>query len=73
MLAMAIEACGMGTYEIDLKTNNIKTSYNFKKLWSTNSEITIEALVAKLHPDDRHLREKAHRDALENGVICYEA
>ncbi|WP_082564306.1 ATP-binding protein [Flavobacterium sp. Root420] len=73
MLSMAIEACGMGTYEVDLTTNKIKTSDNFKKLWSIDSEITIEALVAKLHPDDRHLREKAHKDALENGIVCYEA
>lgn len=73
MLTMAIEACGMGTYEIDVITNKVKTSDNFKKLWSIDSEITVEALVAKLHPDDRHLREKAHKDALENGLVCYEA
>ena len=73
MLTMAIEACGMGTYEIDVVTNKIKTSDNFKKLWSIDSEITIEALVEKLHPDDRHFREKAHKDALVNGVVCYEA
>jgi len=73
MLTMAIEACGMGTYEIDVITNKIKTSDNFKKLCSIDSEITIETLVAKLHPDDLHLREKAHKDALENGVVCYEA
>jgi len=73
MLGMAIEACGMGTYEIDIVTNKIKTSDNFKKLWSMDSEITVEALVAKLHPDDRQLRQKAHKDALENGVVCYEA
>ena len=73
MLAMAIEACGMGTYEIDVITNNIKTSDNFKKLWSMDAEVTVEQLVAKLHPDDRHLREKAHKDALLNGLVCYEA
>lgn len=73
MMTMAIEACGMGTYEIDIVTNKIKTSDNFKKLWSIGSEITIEALLAKLHPDDRHLREKAYKDALVNGVVCYEA
>jgi PAS domain S-box-containing protein len=73
MLTMAIEACGMGTYEIDVITNSIKTSDNFKKLCSLDAEITIEALVAKLHPDDRYLREKAHKDALLNGVVCYEA
>nr|WP_255667769.1 PAS domain-containing sensor histidine kinase [Flavobacterium sp. ENC] len=63
----------MGTYEIDLITNKIKTSDNFKKLWSIDSEITRETLVAKLNPDDFHLREKAHKNALENGVVCYEA
>ncbi|MEP6930740.1 MAG: PAS domain-containing protein, partial [Flavobacterium sp.] len=73
MLSMAIEACGMGTYEIDLITNKIKTSDNFKKLWCIDSKITIEALAAKLHPDDRQLREKAHKDALKKGVVCYEA
>ena len=73
MLTMAIEACGMGTYEIDLITNKIKTSDNFKKLLSIESEITVEALIKKLHPEDRHLREKAHKDALENGLVCYEA
>lgn len=72
MLTMALEACGMGTYEIDVTTNRIKTSDNFKKLWSIDSEITVEALVEKLHPDDRHLREKAHQDAIRNGVVCYE-
>lgn len=73
MLSMAIEACGMGTYEIDLTTNKIKTSANFRKLWAVDSEITIDELTAQLHPDDRYLREKAHKDAMENGVVCYEA
>jgi PAS domain S-box-containing protein len=73
MLSMAIEACGMGTYEIDVITNTIKTSDNFKKLWCIDSEVTLEAVVAKLHPDDQQLREKAHKDAVENGVFCYEA
>jgi len=72
MLSMAIDACGMGTYEIDLTTNRIQTSDNFKKLWSAEHDITIEALIAKMHPDDRHLLEKAHNDALRNGVVCYE-
>lgn len=73
MLSMAIEACGMGTYEIDVITNRIKTSANFKKLLSIESEITVDAVLAKLHPDDQQLQKKAHKDALENGVVCYEA
>ncbi|TDW47841.1 PAS domain S-box-containing protein [Flavobacterium sp. 270] len=73
MLSMAIDACGMGTYEIDVITNRIKISANFKKLLSIESEITVDAVLAKLHPDDQQLQKKAHKDALENGIVCYEA
>lgn len=72
MLTMAIEACGMGTYEIDLPSKRIKTSDNLKKLWQIESEATIEALISKLHPNDLQLGKKAYQDAVLNGIICFE-
>lgn len=71
-LKMAIEACGMGTYEIDIATSKIKTSGNFNNIWSTENEIVIDSLLGKMHPDDAKLREKAHKDSIASGMICYE-
>ena len=72
-LRMAIESSGMGTYEIDLATKKIKTSGNFNTIWSIDHEIANEELIAKLHPDDQKLREKAHQESLITGKMCYEA
>ncbi|OMQ08273.1 ATP-binding protein [[Flexibacter] sp. ATCC 35103] len=72
-LRIAIEACGMGTYEIDLATKKIKTSGNFNTIWSIDNEIPNDELIKKLHPDDQLLREEAHLNALETGKMSYEA
>ena len=72
-LRMAIESSGMGTYEIDLSTKKINTNGNFNAIWSIDKEIPNEQLIAKLHPDDQLLREKAHQEAHSTGKINYEA
>ena len=72
-LRMAIESSGMGTYEIDLSTKKINTNGNFNTIWSIDKEIPNEQLIAKLHPEDQLLREKAHQEAHVTGKINYEA
>ncbi|MBF4519373.1 PAS domain S-box protein [Flavobacterium sp. ANB] len=72
-LRMAIESSGMGTYEIDFATREIKTSGNFNTIWSIDREIHNEELIAKLHPEDQLVREKAHQQAQSTGKMCYEA
>lgn len=72
-LRMAIESSGMGTYEIDLSTKKINTNGNFNAIWSIDREIPNEQLIAKLHPEDQLLREKAHQEAHITGKINYEA
>jgi PAS domain S-box-containing protein len=72
-LRIAIEACGMGTYEIDLATKKIKTSGNFNAIWSVDDDILNDELIKKLHPDDQLLREEAHTSALKTGKMSYEA
>jgi PAS domain S-box-containing protein len=72
-LRIAIEACGMGTYEIDLTTKKIKTSGNFNAIWSVDDDILNDELIKKLHPDDQLLREEAHTSALKTGKMSYEA
>jgi PAS domain S-box-containing protein len=72
-LRIAIDSSGMGTYEIDLATKKIKTSGNFNSIWSIEGEIPNEQLIAKLHPEDQLLREKAHQEGLVTGKISYKA
>lgn len=71
-LTMAIDAAGLGTYEIDLATKKITTSGNFNHIWSIEKEVSNEELIARLHPDDLPVREKAHEQALITGKISYE-
>lgn len=71
-LRMAIDASDLGTYEIDIATKKIKTSGHFNSIWSLEGEISNEEIIAKLHPDDLAVREKAHDQALITGKIAYE-
>jgi PAS domain S-box-containing protein len=72
-LRIAIESSEMGTYEIDLETKKIKTCGNFNTIWSIESDTPNEELIAKLHPEDLEVREKAHQLAAKTGKISYEA
>ncbi|GAA4121368.1 hypothetical protein GCM10022250_02860 [Flavobacterium chungbukense] len=72
-LKMAIESSGMGTYEIDLVTQKVKTCGNFNAILGIEGEISNAELIAKLHPEDLPVREQAHQDALSTGIITYES
>jgi PAS domain S-box-containing protein len=72
-LRIAIDSSGMGTYEIDLETQQVKTCGNFNFIWSIDSAVPHEELIARLHPDDLPVREKAHKEAQKTGIISYEA
>ncbi|MDQ5929215.1 MAG: hypothetical protein QG594_993 [Bacteroidota bacterium] len=72
-LRIAIDSSGMGTYEIDLATKEIKTCGNFNQIASIDKTISRDELITKLHPDDLPIREKAYKEAEESGKISYEA
>lgn len=71
-LKMAIEACGMGTYEIDIASNKIKTSGNFSTIWSIENETATDRLLIRMHPDDAPVRAKKNKESMDSGIICYE-
>lgn len=73
-LRMAVDASGMGTYEINLDTKSIKTSENFNKIWEVEEQdpLTNEMLTAKMHPDDLIIREHAFAEGEKTGLINYE-
>lgn len=75
-LRIAVDASGMGTYEIDLATKEIKTSENFNLIWAVNSQeqhiLTNEMLVARMHPQDVCVRDRALAEGNRTGLINYE-
>lgn len=72
-LKMAVEASGIGTYEIDLSTRKITACKNFKHILSIDELTDTDALISKIHPGDLPAREKAHEEAETTGLISYEA
>ena len=70
---MAIESGDLGTYEIDLQTDDMITSDRFNVIWGIPNSMHRSKIVDRIHPDDREPRIKAHRDSIKNGFIDYEA
>jgi signal transduction histidine kinase len=71
-LRLAMDAAELGTYEIDLISGDIITSGNFKRIWDIAGPVTQKAILARLHPEDLHIREKAHQNIDSTGKISYE-
>lgn len=75
-LRMAIDAAGMGTYEIDLETKRIKTSANFDAIWSVGElekdALTNDMLISRMHPDDLIVRDTAFAEGQKTGLINYQ-
>src|SRR4051812_29798674 len=73
-MRLAIEAAHIGMYDKDIITNRvICTPRLLEIMGTTNPIITLEELREILHPDDRHIRDEAHRQALTTGAFSYEA
>jgi PAS domain S-box-containing protein len=70
---LAIESGDLGTYEIDLQTDDMITSDRFNAIWGIPHSTHRSKIVDRIHPDDRETRIKAHRDSIKNGFIDYEA
>ncbi|WP_163397577.1 PAS domain-containing sensor histidine kinase [Flavobacterium fluviatile] len=71
-LRIAVQSSGIGTYEIDLLTKEIKTCDNFDAIMCSENTSNIEELFSKLHPDDLFAREKAIKESKNTGLISYE-
>ncbi len=70
---LAIESADLGTYELNLVTNEVKTSERFNKIWGVETNFLRSELAACIHPDDFDARAAAHRESLTTGNLHYEA
>lgn len=71
-LRLAVASADLGIYEVDLTTNKITTSGNFHGIWGTTGDVTREDIINKIHPDDLHIRDEAHKESQISGNISYE-
>jgi PAS domain S-box-containing protein len=69
---LAIESADLGTYEIDLLTDDMLTSDRFNIIWGIPHSMHRSAIVERIHPDDRMTRIKAHEKSLFDGQLEYE-
>jgi len=73
-MRLAVEAAHIGMYDKDFITNTVVcTPRLLEILGLTKPIITLDELREIIHPDDRHLRDEAHQQALTTGIISYEA
>lgn len=72
-LRLAVQSAQLGTYEIDMITNEVAISGNFRNIWGIDDEvITKDIIVSRLHPQDLHIREEAFKNMGPDGRVCYE-
>lgn len=71
---LAIESAELGTYEINLLTNEMQTSKRFDSIWGIKNKTTSrDDFISFIHPADRAKRDQAHLDSITSGRIYYEA
>ncbi|GAB4017633.1 hypothetical protein GCM10028773_14680 [Spirosoma koreense] len=71
---MALEGSGAGSFSVDLATDEIIYSPAFARIVTGEETLGIarDALKEYVHPDDRHLRDKAYENGAQTGSITYE-
>jgi PAS domain S-box-containing protein len=74
-LRLAIEATGIGNWDLDLKNNKIITSPRLAEIFGLDADgnITQQQLRNMIHGDDKEIVIKAFEAALQTGVYLYEA
>ena len=75
-LKVVVEASELGTWELNLKTNEPTYSQRYLEIiggYKENVKLSHSQLIQHLHPDDLPIREKAFKEAFDTGFLHYEA
>ncbi len=70
---LAVDAVGLGTFDLDLKTGEMVTSPVFASIFGFKNTVPRNEYVNRFHPDDLTLRKAAHTEAPASGHLFYEA
>lgn len=69
---LAVDAVGLGTYDIDLISGEVITSKRTANILGFEESVTRAEYIAAFHPDDAPLRKKAYEEALVTGRLFFE-
>lgn len=69
---LAVDAVGLGTYDLDLATGDIITTPQFDKIFGFDHHVRHSEMADAIHPDDLNIHDKAHQEALLSGRLFYE-
>jgi PAS domain S-box-containing protein len=70
---LAVDAVGLGTFDLDLKTGEMVTSPVFAGIFGFETPMPRPDYVKTFHPDDLERRKAAHAEAPVSGHLFYEA
>jgi PAS domain S-box-containing protein len=69
---IAVDAVGLGTFDLDLLTNEAFTSTQFARIFGFEEALPRNNYLELFHPDDQPIRRQALKDALVTGRLFYE-
>lgn len=69
---LAVEAAGIGIFDLDIVTGELKTSGRFDEIFGFQKTMPRADYVNAIHPDDHAIRLAAHKKALQTGYLNYE-
>ncbi len=70
---LAVDAVGLGTFDLDLVTGIMITSKLFANIFGFENPVPRQEYIATFHKDDVEKRLEAHQQALTTGNLYYEA
>jgi PAS domain S-box-containing protein len=70
---LVVDAVGLGTFDLDLKKDEIITSNIFANIFGFDEPISRGEYVSSFHPEDLEVRTKALKEAEKCGKLQYEA
>ncbi|WP_121810664.1 PAS domain-containing sensor histidine kinase [Mucilaginibacter kameinonensis] len=68
---LAIDVAEMGTFDLNLVTDEVITSPRFNVIMDIDESPDHESYIDRIFPDDRHIRDKAFDVALKTGQLFY--
>ncbi|HMH33181.1 MAG TPA: PAS domain S-box protein [Puia sp.] len=70
---LAVDAVGLGTFDLDLGTGEMITSNIFANIFGFGKPAPRNEYIKAFHPHDLEIRAKAHAEAMIKGQLMYEA